>query len=158
MKKIDTTLVGGIIQQSVQSSRKRRTYNFHKEASDTLHRMLNAMQPGTYVAPHKHETPDKREAFIIITGKIAVVEYDQQGNITDHIILDRERGNYGVEVQPGIWHSLIPLESNTVIYEVKDGPYDPETDKKFSPWAPAEGDPNDYDFSREVLKKLDISI
>lgn len=157
MIKIDKTFVNTIIQQANASPRKRQTYNFHTQAADTLQRMINAMQPGTYIAPHKHENPDKREAFLIIAGKILVVEYDDKGNIADHIILSPENNNYGVEIQAGIWHSLIPLETNTVIYEVKDGPYDPDTDKKFAPWAPRESEPNAYEFSRRVLDMINLN-
>ncbi|MGD8861079.1 MAG: hypothetical protein PVI30_13820 [Myxococcales bacterium] len=33
------------------------------------------------------------------------------------------------------------LEPDTLIYEVKPGPWSAATDKSFAPWAPAEGDP-----------------
>ena len=56
-------------QQATYSPRLRKNYNFHKDPEDTLHRMLHAMNPGTYVQPHKHEDPDKREVFIILEGK-----------------------------------------------------------------------------------------
>jgi hypothetical protein len=40
-----------------------------------------------------------------------------------------------------VYHSFIVLEPDTVIYEVKSGPYVTSTDKSFAPWAPAEGTP-----------------
>jgi cupin fold WbuC family metalloprotein len=123
-----------------QSKRLRKNYNFHKHPEDTLQRMLHAMNPGTYVQPHKHENPDKREAFIILEGKVAVIAFDDSGRIVEFFILDSKKGNYGVEIPEQTWHMLIALEENSVIYEVKDGPYSPQDDKNFAPWAPKEGD------------------
>jgi cupin fold WbuC family metalloprotein len=102
--------------------------------------MLNVMQPGTYLQPHKHHDPDKREAFILLTGRVAIIEFNDSGKITDHIILDRATGHFGVEIPINTWHTLIVLEENTIVYEVKDGPYLPIDDKNFAPWAPKESD------------------
>ncbi len=41
---------------------------FHKQNSDTLHRMLNAVQPDSYVRPHRHLDPPKAEAWILLQG------------------------------------------------------------------------------------------
>lgn len=138
------------------SQRKRMNYNFHKYAGDPMQRMLHAMQPGTYVQPHKHENPDKREIFIILTGRIAVVEYDNAGNAIKHIVLDPEKGNFGVEIPPRTWHSIIALQENSVVYEVKDGPYSPTDDKNFAAWAPHEGDDACYEFVQNLSKKLNL--
>jgi cupin fold WbuC family metalloprotein len=97
---IDQVLIRPISEQATSSARKRKNYNFHHSAKDPLHRMLHGMEPGTYVQPHKHEDPDKREAFIILKGKVAAIEYSDSGEITDYIILDPETGNFGVEFIP----------------------------------------------------------
>jgi cupin fold WbuC family metalloprotein len=131
-------------------------HNFHENPEDLLNRMLNAMEPGTYVCPHKHEAPDKREAFIILRGSFLIVKFDAGGNITDHIILNREKGNFGLEISPGTYHTLICLEPGSVLYELKDGPYDVTNDKQFAPWAPPEGTPQAQAFVQKILKELDI--
>ena len=138
------------------SERLRMNYNFHKQLSDTLQRMLNAMEPHTYVQPHKHENPDKREIFVILKGRIVVIEFNDDGRIADHVILDREAGNYGVEIAPGKWHSLISLEKGSVVYEVKDGPYHPIDDKNFADWAPKEGGTGCMEFNKNILEQLQI--
>ena len=138
------------------TARKRKNYNYHKLLSDTLQRLLNAMEPDTYVQPHKHDNPDKREAFIIIKGEVLVVEFDDHGEITEHIILNHSKGNYGVEIQEKTWHTLISLKPGSVVYELKDGPYNPENDKKFADWAPVEGSEEAKNFNLRVLEKLNI--
>ncbi len=154
---IEENLLKSLSSQARHSSRKRKNYNFHKIPGDTLQRMLNALEPETYLQPHKHESPDKREAFIILQGSMIVVEYDDKGNITDHIITDHSTGCYGAEVGPGIYHHVICLEEGTVYYEVKDGPYDPDNDKIFASWAPAENEPEAKYFNKSILQKLGLA-
>ena len=68
MIKIDSKIINHLNSIAEGSSRKRINHNFHKESSDLLQRMLNAMEPGTYIQPHKHENPEKREVFLILNG------------------------------------------------------------------------------------------
>ena len=56
---------------------------------------------------------------------------------TTHV-LGREA--IGIDIQPGVWHTLAVLTPHAVCYEVKPGPYSPANDKDFAPWAPREGD------------------
>ena len=74
MIKVDKQLLSEMNVKSRNAQRKRAHHTFHKSDDDTLQRMLNAMQPGTYLQPHKHENPDKREVFLVLTGKFLVVE------------------------------------------------------------------------------------
>jgi cupin fold WbuC family metalloprotein len=109
------------------------------------------MEPGTYVQPHKHQEPDKREAFIILLGRVAAIEFTEAGEVCDWLIMDAAKGCFGVEFPPRCWHSLICLESGSVVYEVKDGPWNPGDDKNFATWAPREGEPGCDEFIRKVL-------
>jgi cupin fold WbuC family metalloprotein len=154
MMVIDKNLTDKLTEEAVLLPRKRKNHNFHREFSDPMNRMLHAMEPETYVQPHKHENPDKREAFIILKGRVAVVEFDEEGNPTEHIILDPAKGNFGAEIYPGTWHCLIVLEKDSLIYEVKDGPYNPSDDKYFASWAPAEGDPGTESYKNAILRQI----
>jgi cupin fold WbuC family metalloprotein len=156
MIKIDKDFLAPILQKASNSERKRTNYNFHQFAEDTLQRMLNVLNTGTYVRPHKHENPDKREAFIILKGKIVVVEFDNQGNPVENIVLIANSENYGCEIAPKSWHTIICLEDNSVVYEVKDGPYIATIDKNFAPWAPEEGSENAFAYNKKLLEKLGI--
>ena len=154
---INKALVEEVSAIAQSSPRKRTNHNFHPELSDTLQRLLNAMEPGTYVQPHKHEDPDKDEAFIILQGKALVVEFDEKGNITNHIVLSPTNGNYGVEIRAKSYHSVIILEKGTVLYEVKHGPYQKLDDKCFARWAPKEGEAGTEEYINSILKKLGIN-
>ena len=158
MIKIDTNLLNEMAVKAKSAKRKRAHYTFHKSDDDTLQRMLNSMQPGTYLQPHKHEDPDKREVFICLTGKMLVVEFDEKGNIAEYMILDPETKNYAAEIAPRTYHTVICLEPNSIAYEIKDGPYEPIDDKNFASWAPKEGDEGCDEYNRKIINSLQINI
>jgi cupin fold WbuC family metalloprotein len=156
MIKIDQNLIADLASQAANLKRKRINFNFHKEAADPLQRLLNVMQPETYLQPHKHENPDKREVFIALSGKFLALEFDETGNIADWMILDPDKGNYAAEVPARTYHSIICLECDSAIYELKDGPYNPDDDKHFASWAPKEGSEECKQFINRIL--LDLGL
>lgn len=156
MKKIDLILTEQLIIDARESDRKRKNLNFHRNSEDRIHRMIHATNPTTYVQPHKHENPDKTETFLILKGRVIIAEFSDDGEIIDHIILASATGNYGVEIPPKTWHTLITLEENSLVYEVKDGPWNPKDDKFFASWAPEEGQSACEDYNKSILSKLNL--
>jgi len=152
--RINQTLLDQVTEKARHAPRRRMNHNFHQTSDDLINRMLNAMEPGTYVRPHKHENPDKREAFLILRGRILVVCFDQTGNITDYVELNPATGNFGLEITPGSYHTLIALQSGSVLYELKDGPYDASNDKQFAPWAPEEDTPEVAAYIQSILNQI----
>jgi cupin fold WbuC family metalloprotein len=122
--------------------RLRVNHNLHGSLEDPVHRFLNVMVKGTYVAPHRHTTPPKPETFVVLEGEVAVVEFLEGGAIDAITRLGpaTHPRNHGIDLAPGVWHTLVVLSPVAVIFEVKPGPYSPATDKDFAPWAPREGD------------------
>lgn len=156
MIRIDKNIVEETSARAKNSPRKRMNYNFHPQLDDLLQRMLNAFEPGTYIQPHKHENPDKTEVFMILKGRIAIVEFDDRGKIVDHEILDSSIGNYGVEIPPRTWHSVISLEEGSVAFEIKNGPYNVIDDKNFATWAPRENEQGCSEYLKVIKEKLEI--
>jgi cupin fold WbuC family metalloprotein len=156
MKKINQPLLDSILDQARNSKRGRKNFNFHDGDQDPLQRMLNAMHPGTYLQPHKHENPDKREVFIALTGRFVVIQFHDDGRIDDHMILDPALGEYAAEVKPRTYHTILCLKPDSVIYELKDGPYHVSDDKRFAPWAPKEGEPGNEAYIKRLLDALGI--
>ena len=72
---------------------------------------------------HKHPTKD--ESFVILRGKIRVTTHNDDGSIIKEVVLSQESGNYGVDIPKNVWHKLESLESGSVIFECKEGPYVP---------------------------------
>ena len=109
--------------QAKQSPRLRMNYNFHQSLEDKCHRFLNAMEPGTQVAVHHHITKD--ESLVVLRGKVRVLIYNDEGEITEDAIIDPQQGRYGVDIPKNTWHTVECLEPNTVVFEVKEGPFVP---------------------------------
>ena len=128
--------------QAAASQRRRANENLHPELADPVQRFLNAMEPGTYVRPHRHVAPAaKWELFVALRGSVAVLLFDDAGRVTERIEVNAQGPVRAVEVPPGEWHGLVALESGTVLFEFKQGPYAATSDKDFVAWAPAEGAP-----------------
>ncbi len=123
--------------KAVQNERLRMNYNIHKQLDEPVNRMLNALEPGTYLRPHRHQTPPKTEAYIVLRGELDVLIFDDEGKLTQRMTLNPEIGNYGVDIPAGVWHSMIVKQPGTVIYEVKEGPFVPLIPEDFAPWSPA---------------------
>ena len=124
---LNEQLLNQVSSQAKDSPRLRMNYNLHESLEDTTHRFFNAMEPGTIVPIHRHR--DTAETFILVRGKMRIVFYDDNKNIIEDTILSADNGNYGVHIPVGVWHWVEILESNTVTFEVKEGPYDPLTDE-----------------------------
>lgn len=156
MIRIDKQTLDALSERAKVSPRLRQNLNFHKESSDTLHRMLNAMEPQTYVQPHKHVAPEKREAFIVLRGSVCLIEFDNEGGIVDSYIMTAGPNTPGAEITPGVYHTLIALKPGTIIYEIKDGPWDAAADKVFALWAPDETSGKGPAYNGTLLKALNV--
>ncbi|MDK2908975.1 MAG: hypothetical protein PWR20_542 [Bacteroidales bacterium] len=154
LRKIDQTLLLNLSEKALNTPRLRINLNFHSQNQDVFQRMLNALEPDSYVQPHKHENPDKDEVFVILKGKLAVVSFNDKGEVEDYIILDSSQGRYACEVPARTWHMIAALVPGTVVFEFKHGPYDPATDKVFAPWAPPENHPEAKYYLEKIVKEL----
>lgn len=123
MKVIDNDLIDSVVAQAKESPRLRMNYNFHESLDDKCHRLLNALEPGTVVPVHRHPTKD--ESFVILRGKIRVNTYNDAGEVTESVVLSPADGKYGVDIAKNVWHGVECLESGSVIFEVKEGPFVP---------------------------------
>jgi len=139
---VDLALIHQKAQDARANSRKRETHVLHTGDEDHLQRMVNAIQPGSYVRPHRHIMPPRPEMFILLQGQLGCVCFGEDGAIADDalVLLDQAHGVYGVDLRGGEWHSLVALEVDTVFVSVIAGPYDPRTAKQSAPWSPAPGD------------------
>ncbi len=147
MIRITAELLDEVTQKAKASSRLRMNYNFHEELSDPVQRLLNALEPWTYIRPHKHA--HKEESFTLLRGKVLAVTFNDDGSIMDYCILDASKGNLGIEFEENTYHMLTSLQSGSVVYEIKEGPFIPHSSDSSAPWAP----PEESDVNKSFLKK-----
>ena len=140
MKLISEKLLDEVSSQAKKNERLRMNYNFHQSMDEPIHRLLNALEPNTYLPPHRHSNPDKEEVYLVLRGSLLAITFDDNGTILTSDILSPAKGTFGVEIPAGTWHSIIVLEPDTVIYEMKQGPYAPIIPSNIAPWAPEASD------------------
>ena len=129
--KIDNILLDKLTAQAKASPRLRMNMDLRNSSEDGSQRMLNALEPGTVLPIHRHRTTS--EVVVMLRGRAVQYLYDEQGRETDAVLLaagaldgDGVPGAVpGMTIGKGQWHKLVALESGTVIFEAKDGPYEP---------------------------------
>lgn len=142
IQRIDAQLLDELLCKAADSPRRRTILRLHSGDHEHCHRMLNALKSGTYVRPHRHVNEHNSEGFIVLRGRLALLIFDETGNVieAESCILDAAAGQFGMDIAPHIWHTLVALQ-DTVIYEVKGHPaggYVEESAKNFAPWSPEE--------------------
>ena len=140
---ITGALCDSVAERAASVPRRRINHNFHRTMEDNPHRFLNVLLKGTYIQPHRHIDPPKSETFLVLEGEAVVLIFDDDGQVTERHVLGRtsEAGRvWGVDLAPGVWHTIAALSDRVVCFEVKPGPWQAASDKDFAPWAPKEGD------------------
>ena len=120
---ITQQILDDLTAQAKESPRLRMNYNFHQSLDDKCHRMLNAVEPGSDIPIHRHPTKD--ESFVVLRGKVRSTTYKDDGSVIESVVLSQEDGLYGVDIPKGVWHKLESLESGSVVFECKEGPFVP---------------------------------
>ena len=118
---INELLLEEVSAKAKDSPRLRMNYNFHQSLDEKCHRFLNAVEPGTVVPIHRHPTKD--ETFIVLKGRVKVSTFNDKGEVLESVVLCQEEGMYGVDIPKNVWHTLESLESGSVIFECKEGPF-----------------------------------
>lgn len=139
MKIVTRRLLKQVTEEALKSPRLRKNHNIHKSDNSVCHRLLNAIEPASYIRPHCHLDPEKDEAFIILSGRLGILLFSADGAVTEKVILSHQSGNLAADIPYGIFHTAVSLETGTVFYEAKAGPYLPLTESETAVWAPIDG-------------------
>jgi cupin fold WbuC family metalloprotein len=126
------------LRESQKSDRKRIIMPIHREQDAEVQRMINFLQPGTYIRPHKHPLEHATESLVLIRGSIRFYTFNEDGTALTKIDIHSKPLPGVIDIEPRVWHSFIVLEEDTILFECKKGPYDVETDKVFAEWSPEE--------------------
>ena len=147
---IDAALLAQVTAEARLSPRGRKNLNFHPADDFPAHRLLNAIEPGSYIAPHRHLDRDKDETMIVLSGRLGLVIFDDQGGVSETAVLGEGEAALGVDIEHGTWHTVFALASGTVLFEAKAGPFRPLTSDERAPWAPQENGPAATDYLRRL--------
>ena len=120
---INEHLLDAVTTKAKESERLRMNFNLHDSLDAKAQRLLNALEPGTLLPIHRHT--HTAETYLLLRGSIRVLFYNEDKTVKESFLLNPKEGAYGVHIPMGQWHTLEVLESGSVIFEVKDGPYMP---------------------------------
>jgi cupin fold WbuC family metalloprotein len=141
MEVITTELLDRISDEARINPRLRKNFNIHTSDESRCHRLLNAVEPDSYIRPHRHLDPEKDEAFILMRGRLGVITFDDDGGVAEKLLLSHDAGILAVDIPHGVYHTAISLESGTLFYETKAGPYRQQSEEEKVTWAPEDNDP-----------------
>jgi cupin fold WbuC family metalloprotein len=155
MKIFDAQYLDDLRGQAKISPRLRQHRNVHQSYQDVSQRLFNAIEPGSYIRPHRHASDPREELLIAVRGVMAMVTFDEQGAVTNVLRFGTERHGdemaAGAEVSSSTWHTVIALEPGCVLLEVKAGPFDPNQPKDLAPWAPEEGTSSAVSYLQQLM-------
>ena len=120
---IDQKLMDSISQQAKESPRLRQAFDLRTTPNDSSQRILNAVELGTVLPIHRHR--GSTETIIVLRGKVVQHYYNDAGEKTASYELASNSAQVGMSVPVGQWHALESLEEGSVIFECKDGAYQP---------------------------------
>jgi cupin fold WbuC family metalloprotein len=139
---ISSERIGQLSDTAASSPRRRQNLNVHPVLEDPIQRLFNAMEPGTYVRPHRHARELGWELMMAVRGAFSILTFDDAGTVIDRVDLGADLGPVtAVEICANTWHAVVVMAPGTVMFEVKPGPYCVVSDKDFAAWAPLEGTP-----------------
>jgi hypothetical protein len=134
-----------LLNTASQSQRLRANVNVHHSYADLCQKLFNAIKVNSYIRPHRHSLDPRDECLIAIKGLFGFIMFSDQGLIESVILFGSEKYSEklsipsGLELPSGVWHTVISLEDESILFEVKSGPFNPSLAKEFALWAPEEG-------------------
>lgn len=137
---LDQSLFNALLEAAAQSPRRRAFKNLHQDFAEPVQRVVIAIQPDSYVPPHRHVEAHQWELFVVLAGSIDFCQFDDAGLLTARNTLTAGSVLTGLELAAGVWHSIVAASGGAVFLEVKQGPFDPAQPRFFAPFAPAEQD------------------
>ncbi|MEI2267644.1 WbuC family cupin fold metalloprotein [Erwinia sp. CGal63] len=135
MKQITRSDLNSMSEQAASVARLRSHRTLHDDLAEPVQRLAIAMEPGTYIRPHRH--PQTWELLTPLKGRFVVLQFNDAGEVTDRTLLGEE---VLLQEMPAFtWHAVLSLDKGGVIFEVKHGPYRALAEEDCMPWAPPEG-------------------
>jgi cupin fold WbuC family metalloprotein len=119
------------------SSERKRSPKILHQKGDYLNKVFNFVLADSYMHPHLHPADEKIERMHLIQGSFALIIFDDNGEITETIVLEKGKKEF-VAVPAFTWHTYVMLTDEVIVYEEVDGVYNPDTWKDMATWAPKE--------------------
>ena len=154
--KLNNKLIKDSFIKANESSRKRYPLLIHEKGA-YLNEVYNFICGDSYMQPHLHPGNEKIEIIKVISGEVAVIFFNDEGEVSKITILNADK-NHTIEVPSFTWHTYIMISKEVITYETMHGVYHPETWKTFASWAPAENTIESKKFFDKLKKIIDENL
>lgn len=155
MKRFTADSLDDLSRQAQASPRLRQHRNIHQDYQEPCQRLFNAIEPASYIRPHRHGVDPRDELLIAIRGLMLLVTFDDNGTVRGVLRFGSEKYGpdiaVGAEVPSNTWHTVIALEPGCLLLEIKAGPFNPDQPKELAPWAPEEHTVQAEQFLRQLI-------
>jgi cupin fold WbuC family metalloprotein len=151
-----------LVNEASQSQRLRAHANIHRAYTDQCQKLFNAIKIDSYIRPHRHSLDPKDECLVAIKGLFGFIMFTEKGLIESVILFGSEKYSEklsipsGLELPASVWHTVVSLVDDSILFEVKSGPFNPGLAKELATWAPEEGNDSASQYL-EVLKQKCLS-
>lgn len=152
MNFIDQQRLDRITNEARQTPRLRKNFNLHSTDDYPCHRLFNAMEPGSYIRPHRHADPSKDETLLVVRGKLGIIAFDESGTVTLTRLIGEGTDALAADIPHGLYHTAVSLSPGTIFFEAKAGPYRPLAEIERAPWAPDEGSAEVCEYLKNLEK------
>ena len=124
---LTTEILDALSAKAKACERLRMNYDLRTSLADQSQRMLNALEPGTQLPIHRHTTTS--ETIVLLRGSIKEMFYDNLGHLTESVVLKAGTEPFAMNIPKGVWHNLECLEPGTILFEAKDGAFEPRREE-----------------------------
>lgn len=157
IKILDRTLLQDLTEKAQKNPRLRQNHNLHDSYEEPCQRLVIAMEPFSYLRPHRHLVNPKIEFFLALRGRLTLLIFSDSGEVEKSIALSPLGDTAGAEIPPGIWHTVVSLEKGSAFFEAKPGPFLPISMGDFAPWAPVEGTLEAAEYIKQLVMAAQTS-
>ena len=120
------------LQEAKQESNLRSRILMHDTTDNPIQEMLIVLDHDSYVMPHSQS--NRIKSYIVISGKMRFISFDDVGNITETCTLsDKASDSRIIRFDSSSWHTVVAISDNVIYVEIAEGPYHGST---WAPWAP----------------------
>lgn len=158
MKIYDVDYLEELTVLSKSNQRMRQHRNLHQSYDDPCQCLFNAIEPYSYIQPHRHGSNPSDERLFAVRGLMALLIFNEIGRVVDIVKFGTEKYGddiaVGVSISSHIWHTVVALENGSILCEVKAGPFDPNQPKDLATWAPSEGSAGATDYLNSLYEEI----
>ena len=134
---LDQTAMEHALEASRVNPRRRIMLPLNRSETEGVQRLVNFLQSDSFLRVHRHPMPECVECLAILQGRMGFLTFNDAGDIlTENCLVAGDAASCMVDIDQGVWHTLVPLTDDIVLLEIKRGPYDAKTDKQFASWCP----------------------